>query len=194
MKKPRKSYLMMLPFLLVVMVLNACKNELTPDQYVSWVENPGNKYLKKKQCDNYIFELKYLPNPYRMIKNNMDLTSESLEQMENLYYFQLEIIPVRSALDLISLAGGNEKATRERKDYFQFGLEKDIRMIQGKKKVEASFFHMENTYNMKNSRVFHLAFELEEPSNNKVGIEIDSRIIGNTHFIFKLRNEPKIVL
>lgn len=186
----------LLIFFLLIIPFNACRYKLSPNDYVQWIENPKNGFNQIQKAGSYTINVKYLPTAYRIIKDNMEFTPDAVEQLDELYHFVLEVKPLQSDHDLVSLSGTDDKVIRDRKDYFYFQFEKDISLIIHDKSYKSCLYHMENTYNMKNSRTFLIAFEKEIPDKETVNLEIKSDLISHEkiNFIFNLNKEPEIIL
>lgn len=138
------------------------QNKLIPSQYVSWVENKDNGLEKKKKIDDITYVAQYRPVPYIICQEERkDDIADSLVkrrsgELNGMQYLNLKIEVPQGELLKYKITSRAEYD--ERVNYFSFGMQKDIQLVDGKDTLPCVLFHYERIYDVAPYGIFLMAF------------------------------------
>lgn len=205
-----KSIAQLLIFVKIVIVgfvLSGCKdnNNLEAKDFVVYVENVNNGLRISKEIGDQKIEVQYKPLEYmsakECIKTRSTVNKADLEDYRKkhaaLQYFTLRY-SMKNKTSVLKYGLSNENEYFERQNYFSFGLENDIKLIEGKDTLSCALFVFERNYNLSPDVTFEIAFEKRSDlvSDKIVMINDKSLNIGNVNIkIAKsdLENMPKLI-
>jgi hypothetical protein len=136
-------------------------------EFLSYLDNPDNGYVKTREYENVGFKVKYLPNEF-FLMNEMKYADSPLSETEqdsiiNLYSqtrtFLLTIkAESNSGKDIMFYGITSEEAYRERFEKLNFGLGEYIHLKTDKNKYKPSLINLENVYGLSKNRNINIVF------------------------------------
>ncbi len=149
--------LFFLSIVCVSLILDSCKpfkkiNNV--DDIHSYISNEDNGLLIEKMVNNLTVRIQYLPNEYLSLKESkiMDSSYDSLLKLyKNSYSFLMTIEPNEKS-NVASIKEWNEPST------MNFIFPAQISMIIDNSTYKPVLFNAEETYNLKEKRVFNIVF------------------------------------
>lgn len=148
----------------------SCSGGLSPKEYVHYIENPGNGLLIKGGVNGVKYELQYQPIDYCVMqeKRSFSVPDDEFAQLRKrfsgLEHYVLRI--ERKSMDsLVSKMNDTAKYKKGVTEYFDFGIQKDIKLIEGKDTVKCSICQVDANTAISQYYVFTLGF----PANHFEG-------------------------
>ena len=159
---------------------------MKPSDLVKYVRQPDNGLLRTKQLNQVKIALQYKPIPF-LIANELRRNTIHEEEYEQRYkelegsqYYNLQIsMPGMQGQNLVNYQVNSEEERQQRLYYLSFGLQNDIRLIEGGDTLRPILCHFERSYDMTPHRTFVLAFsqKTEKQFDDKTFI-LDSPVLG----------------
>lgn len=158
------------------------KNETKPPQkYIKWVEDKGNGLIEKKQIDNFMFTLQYIPKDYMMLKEDPALSDSKLheksKELGDLQYFTFTISSVDEK-DVMESGIVSQEEYQKRIEYFSFQMQNDLKLIDGNDTLECVLFNFERTFGIQPQCRFNLAFESVRKSGEYKTMVFNDQVLG----------------
>lgn len=155
--------------LLVIIVLGSCsREELIPSEYISWVNDPTNRLLRKKTINPLEIEVLYKPIDYiisnEQRRNNIPLEEykKRKQELEGMQYYTFKIGITNSNYNITNYEVVDQKQQDERISYLSFAMQNDIKLVEGKDTLPCKLFHFERSHDLVTYRTFVVAFEQPE--------------------------------
>lgn len=141
---------------LMMVALTSCTKQegVGAIQYVNWVENPQNGIKVEKQIGDFDFEVQYKPYEYIVLKNkrNTQITKEQMltevDSINGLQYYTLKIGLHAGEGDLLKYNLHDVQSYTDRVNYFSFGAQSDIKLVDGNDTLSCALLHFERTYGL----------------------------------------------
>lgn len=154
-------------FLSVLLIRNCSKTQLSlsPDEYVSWIENGQNGLCPSKQIGQLQFDLQYKPLEYIVLKDNAGTKLSAAEMKKqvsdigDMQYFTLRISSEKGG-DLLRSDAMEMAEFSNRLAYFSSGMQKDIKLIEGNDTLSCLLFHFERSFGIDPRSTFVIGFPL----------------------------------
>src|SRR6185437_11027528 len=162
---------------LLILLLTCCKNErvengnyykaavvLEKQDYIDWCRKKENPLKKTKELQDITFSLKYKPAEYVACmeessgKANTNDVKKNAEDIDGLDYYDFKIQITSGQGELLKYQVASMSDYDSRVNYFAFGMEKDIKMIDGSDTLGCVLFHFERAYDVIPYATFLLAF------------------------------------
>lgn len=150
--------------------LSISQLELTPDAYVSWINDQQiNSLTRHKKIGEVNFQLKYLPVAY-MVSNELrkkDVTQAELDslipQYSGMEYYELKI-SIDDFYEETAKYGVTDMAMyQQRIVYMSFAMQNDLSVVvNDSKEVPCQLFHFERTYGVAPYATFLFGFSKEQ--------------------------------
>lgn len=146
-------------------------DELSPLEYVKWIENPSNGLVLEKEQNELIFKLQYKPIEYvvasqeRKIELPESVFAKAKSQMDGLQYFTLRLRSGNEEQPLLDKDRMTLEEYDQRVNYFSFGMQNDLVLFDGQDSLRCLLYHFERAYNLTDENTFLLGFDL--PSNQE---------------------------
>jgi len=146
--------------------------ELSPIEYVHWVEDAHNGLRVKKQQGSFIYELQYQPLEYlvalqeRKEELEKSVLEKEIEERDGFEYFTLKISTIRGK----GLSSDEKIIIANKEWYFLSGMQKDITMLCGDDTIKCAMLHVELSNNFIPYDQCLLAFE--KPKNSGKDIRV----------------------
>ena len=141
-------------------------NILEPKAYVDWVQALGNGLKKDKRFEDITFSVQYKPLEYivcmeeRKIRIEDSLVLRKVNELSDMQYFDLKISLNEGGGELLKYQLSSPQQYSERVNYFAFGLQKDIVLVEGTDTLPCALYHFERAYDVTPSSTFLLGFSL----------------------------------
>lgn len=174
---------------------------LMPREYVAWVQNLDNGLHSEKTIDEINFSIQYKPYNYiicmeeRSDSISSKLVASKVSELNGLDYYDLKIKLINSEGELLKHDLSSSSEYQKRVEYFAFGLEKDIRLVNGKDSIRCSMFHFERSYEAAPYCTILLGFKsLENNKNAQLTLVLEDKIFskGIIKFTFNKSNFERI--
>jgi hypothetical protein len=172
--------------------LTGCnKNKLSPEEYVRYLEEEKSGFRVKLSTNDCDYILQYKPTDYiaaRELRKEEILEQEISRlraELDGLQYFTFSIVPKKAStgIKLFSRPAGEE--TNENYLYWSDRMQEDIYLVEGSDTLRPVLFHYEDTYGIKPSADWNIAFERNKQSakadkifvfNNRIADAVQVRI------------------
>ena len=180
--------------------IDYCKSDIiTPDDYIQWVDA---KFSKQVNYGNVIYELKYIPVEYKLLKNSkyksIEAFNKDVKEFSNSQYFTFRISVKDYSGNPIKYNLVSENEYYARVEYLSFGILNDICLIENEDSLFCKLNNFERSYNLDPYITESFSFDKVDTTSNgdKVFIYND-RLFGNGIIKFRfsnkeLNNSPKI--
>jgi len=138
--------------------------QLTPKEYVQWLQDKDNGIKKEKNIDDITFSLQYKPAEYIVcMEEKKDQISDSLlkkqqEEFSDMEYYDLTIALSEGQGELLKHDLTSITQYDERVQYFAFDMQQDIKLIEDGDTIPCSLYHFERTYDVAPYSKFLLGF------------------------------------
>jgi hypothetical protein len=145
-------------------------SSLEPYEYVSYVDQENNGLHSSKQLDDLSFEVTYKPTDYLVVKElkQKEIQSGDYEALrqeyKDMHYFLLSIKNTSSETDVLKYKISTQAAYSERLKYFAFGMEQDLRLVEGADTIPCSMVLYERNYGISQQANFMIAFPVTDTS------------------------------
>lgn len=155
----------------MALLLGGCApDQLSPDDYRAWVDNPKHGLRVTKELKHHNFELQYRPVDYVALKeleskSDLDLShlQSRREKLKNLQHFILRV-HCPPGQDLLKDNLSEEQDYYNRIDYYHSYMPGDLRLIDGNDTLAPALFHYERTFSVGPYHTFVLGFPTKEGS------------------------------
>jgi hypothetical protein len=137
---------------------------LEPKAYVAWVQALENGLKNDKTFDDITFSVQYKPLEYiicmeeRKIRIADSIVLRKVNELSDMQYFDLKIALNEGSGELLKYQLSSPQQYSERVNYFAFGLQKDIVLVEGNDTLPCALYHFERAYNVTPSSTFLLGF------------------------------------
>jgi hypothetical protein len=184
--------LIALYMLIVSAVLFSCsKKELPANDFIKFVEDKNNGLKVSKNIGEIDYTLQYKPIDYILLKenNNSDI-KERKESLDGMQYYTLTYSLVKNNKDILKDNLTSSEEYYERVNYFSFGLQKDIYLIDGNDTLDCKLFNYVRSYGLSPGADFVLAFNknLQPQITDKLMV-IEDKIFGGGIIKIKIAKE-----
>ena len=135
------------------------EKELSPIEFVQWVENPKNRLLVEEQIENYRFKLQYQPAEYLVVNElreeelKKEVLEKSMKNKEGLQYYTLKMSMNNSAVFSGKLIQDSVL------NHLNYHMKDDFYLMEGEDTLSCKLFHYENTNGLTPYDAFVLGFE-----------------------------------
>lgn len=174
--KLMKGINFILLFLCIVFI--SC-NRVKKEEYISWLKNEENGFLKKRSINTTTVEVQYTDSIYQVLNN------KSKEPISHLFYIHIYDNEKRENIAVI---------TANNYSYFSFSMEKDIYIKVKDETFPCRLFHYEQSHGKLGELHFIAGFELADIEKESIQLIINSQPfqIGAVKFNFDLDKLPVI--
>ena len=153
----------------------ANSNSLTlePKEYVQWIRELTNGLKKEKTIDDLIFTVQFKPPEYIVCMEERqpqlpgDLVKRKTAELSDMQYYDFTITLKKGQGELLKYDLTSSGQYTQRVNYFAFGLQKDIQLLDGNDTLSCSLFHFERAYDVTPSGTFLLGFPVNKNSSGQ---------------------------
>jgi hypothetical protein len=152
-------------FLFANVLIVACSHtkELDPASYVHYVESPDNGLLLKEKINGVGYSLQYQPTDYlvmlemRSFQIPEDTFKMEYNRFKGLEHYNFHI--ARKEIDsIVSKMNDTAKIKKQVTEYFDFKIQKDIKLLEGSDTVKCAICQCESDGNITPYYSFVLGF------------------------------------
>ncbi len=132
-----------------------------PEQLVAFINNTENGFIKSKTLDQITYYGVLKPVDFLLAQKRLSENNDTLqkEDFEDLQYFDLRIKINDFTKEFIKYDLESPQQYRDRIDYCAFGMQHDIKLIDGKDTLNCVLFHFERGFDVIPYGHFILGFE-----------------------------------
>ncbi|MCU0436195.1 MAG: hypothetical protein MUC87_22250 [Bacteroidia bacterium] len=173
---------------LPAVVLKTCSTsavpELSPAEYISWVEDAENGLHQEKTIGALRFSMQYKPADYVVLQDVKRTNFSSPEwdsltkEVSDMQYYTLQI-GTADGKDITRFNLGNDQEYYARQEYLSAGMQKDIQLVDGTDTLNCLMYHYERTYGISPDAKVVLAFDNKAP---KTALQNKTLILNDNHF------------
>ncbi|MBK8705978.1 MAG: hypothetical protein IPN33_22105 [Saprospiraceae bacterium] len=177
---------------------------LDAEDYVEWIQDPGNGFRKEKTIADLTFSAQFKPFEYIVCleekKNEIadSVVRRKVSELNGMQYYDLKISLNASGRELLKHELTSTQQYQERVNYFAFGMQNDIQLIDGPDTLACELYHFERSYDASPATVILLGFPVSKhnTSGDKTLLLYDRTFnSGLLKFTFskkELKNLPKL--
>ncbi|MFK7799390.1 MAG: hypothetical protein AB8E82_18205 [Aureispira sp.] len=157
----------------ILLLLSSCGQQvLEPADYVNWMQNPDNGFLKTKTIAPLEVVAQYktvdfvIANEKR--SNQIATAAHQARQaaLEGMYYWTLQLSindpEIKSqgvkSWNILNYGLENKSQEQERLFYFSYAMQEDLKLIEGQDTLPCALYHFERSYDLSKSRTFVVGF------------------------------------
>ena len=202
-----KNYQCLIVVISISCLFTSCDLDVKPSELVQYVRNVDHGLLQSETSGQIKAEIQYKPIPF-LIANEFrrnQITEEEYEkrfrELKGSQYYNLKIeLPGLQGQNLVNYNVRNEEELQRRLYYLSFGIQNDIRLVEGSDTLQPMICHFERSYDLAPHRTFVLAFEQkEETALHDKTLILDSSLLSKEPIRLKvsreaLQNIPNIKL
>ncbi len=151
-------------WVLLLCSLLACRSEYLPSDFLSYANDPTNGLRTVKRVGGLEFDLLYQAPAY-IIANELrtnaiapEVFKSRREALTELQYYRLKIGVADGSENITTYGVTDVGGQQDRLYYLSYHFQDDLRLIQGRDTLRASFCHFERNYDIAPHRTFMLAF------------------------------------
>ena len=189
-------HLMLVIFMMTGFFIMGChEKNLTPGEYIAWVQDPGNGLKESVMSDDYLFDLQYKPAAYIAIMEqrttpiNKEQFEDAIDQLGTLHYFDLKIRRL-DGQDFLGKGSITDIEYNERFDYMVGMMQGDFALLTGSDTTTCSMYHYEATGGVGSYHTFLLAFEsIKQDSLTDIILLYDDKLFGTGPVVFLVKKE-----
>jgi len=172
--------------------------------YIQWVQDSKNGFRKEKTINNLRFSVQFKPFEYIVCleekKSELadSIVRRKVSELNDMQYYDLKIALTKSSGEILKHELTSTQQYQERVNYYAFGMQNDIQLLDGTDTLPCVLFHFERSFDASPESTFLLGFPINrrEVSGDKTLIIYD-RIFstGLIKFTFskkELKNLPKL--
>lgn len=141
------------------------KQQLSPADYISWVNDEANGLRKSKTFKGIVVMAQYRPVEYQVAieEKTSLLSSEKLNErygkLKGMQYYLLRFSLEDKSQDIMRYDLDNEAEYYQRLNYCSFGMQNDIWLVQGNDTLSCKLFNAVRSYGLSPNADYLLAFE-----------------------------------
>lgn len=186
-------------FVLSLLISSGCNNasKLTPEKFVSWVENPDNGLRVERKMGRITYAVQYKPYDYVVAKEekNNQIAKSTFETrykaLNKMQYYTLRIQTTGN--DLINENSPSQQEYYQRQNYLTFEFERDIQLVDGKDTLSPELFQMVGNYGLAPYVDFVIGFKSTDSQQKQIQHDkefiLEDKIFGNGILKFTVKKE-----
>lgn len=142
-------------------------------EYVNWMQDLKNGFRKEKRMDDLDFVLQYKPYEYivcmeqREEKIHDTLLKSRIDELKGVQYFDLKILLNEQEGELLKYKISSNDQYQKRVNYFAFGMQDDIQLVEGNDTLPCVLYHFERTYDVAPYCTILVGFNLDKNNFQK---------------------------
>jgi len=132
-----------------------------PEKLISFIDNSNNGYIKNKRLGGITYMSVLKPTDYLLAQKKLTDNNSKCKKsdFEDLQYFDLRIKIDDFKMEFIKYNLSSTQQYQERVNYCAFGMQNDIKLIDGKDTLNCVLFHFERAFDVIPYGHFILGFE-----------------------------------
>lgn len=179
------------------------KERMSPGSYVKWVEDEKNGLKEHKVIDDMVYTAQYKPYDYIICEEEKKdvipdtIVKSELKELNGLQYIDLKIALKSGQGELLKYNLPSTEDYNGRVNYFSFGMQKDIQLIQNGDTLPCVLFHFERIYDIAPYATFLMGFPLGKHPEADKTLQFSDHVFnkGIIKFFFKgkeVKNTPSL--
>ncbi len=163
----------------------AADPQLTPVQYVNWVENPENGLRVSTAADDFVFTLQYQPIAYNVAREERQptlskaLLEQETREREGLLYFMFRIALANGqGGSLLKYRIQEPGEFEQRIAYCASAMQQDFSLAVGTDTLPCLLFHFERTYDIAPYSTFLLGFQKPADPEQDLHLRYTDKLFG----------------
>ncbi|MCW3084172.1 MAG: hypothetical protein JWP12_1538 [Bacteroidetes bacterium] len=151
-------------------------NENTPvldaAAYVRWMQDPENGLKKEKKIDELTFSVQYKTPEYvtcmelRGRPCTDSVLRKNIGELKDMQYYDLKILLNDGSSELLKYKNTSPQQYNDRVNYFAFGMQNDLALVDGNDTLRCDLYHYERAYDVTPSATMLLGF-IKKSNNDK---------------------------
>ncbi len=140
------------------------RKKLPVGEYVNWVHDKENGLKLERNMGQYKFSLQYKPSDYMALKETGDfnmsqnILDEKSKNYDDYYFFTFTIADTIGREEILKSNIRQEGDYFRRIEYFSFGMQKDLFLIEGRDTVPCIMYNYERVYGLAPEANFTIGF------------------------------------
>lgn len=179
-----------------LLVLGCGKKELSPRDYMTWLQENRSNLIKRKEVGNFFFEVEYMPAAEMILKDIKDPEIDikkfrkELREEQNMQCFVFKIGLI-GEYDIMNygVTGANDYSLRVK--YFSFDMQNDLQLVDGKDTLCCQHHIFERTYGLTPHLTFSEGFSAINNDNEEKIFIFNDRMFGNGPI--KIKFEKRLI-
>lgn len=182
---------------MISLILISCNKNLSPEEFIQWVNNPVNGMVVHENVKEYKISLQYQPNLFLAITNTeegnrtKELIGEQLLKREGMQYFVLRLENYQTHESILEMDSKTEEDRIKRLSYFDYKMQSDIILVDGLDTLPCLIYHFEKNYSMTPYNSVVLAFDNSKDIENKT-LLIDGHVFDTDKIKLEIKKESLI--
>jgi hypothetical protein len=160
----------------LLLTLGACQSNLSPDQYVAWIQDYQHGLHVKREQDDFIFDVQFQPQDFFTLTGRP--ARPSVRQDVVMQYYLLKLSCKDPSQDPVKRNIDGAAQWQERLYYYSYLFQNDLFLEENGVKYPCVLFHFEQS-DISNNRVFTLGFETPAQASGTSKLVIDSEQFGS---------------
>lgn len=187
-------------FSVLILACNTKKKEISPLEYVKYIEDSDNGLKITKEIGEVIYTLQYKPIDYLIaLEQKINFIDKEVyrrrkNELQGMEYFTLELFPKENNIEVLNIGAIDKNEYNERLQYASFDLQNDIYLINENDTLDCVLYHFEQKYGLGTSVNLLLGFEKNNKSSEDLTIVMEDKILNNGLIKFLLLKENIIEL
>ncbi|HXB11330.1 MAG TPA: hypothetical protein VNZ45_05045, partial [Bacteroidia bacterium] len=171
-------------FFFAIIIIVSCNKGVPPSEYVKYVENPKNGLKVKEDVNGVGYILQYEPVAYCVMLEKRSFTipddefKKEYDRFKGLEHYTFRID--KTEMDsLVNKLGDTSKYKKGVAEYFDFWIQKDIKMVMGNDTIPCSICQPDANTGMSQYYTFSLGFSYK----NDPEAQTDRHIVFNNKIL-----------
>lgn len=175
--------------LMACLSLFACtKKKLGSEAYLKYVEDKNNGLQVSKDIKDIRYSVQYKPAQYILLKERV--AESNANDLAGMQYYTLQYSLVDKSKDIMRAHIEKQNEYYERVNYFSFGLQNDIYVVEDKDTLDCKLFNYVRSYGLSPMADFVLGFnETPGKETSDKTFVIEDNIFGGGIIKLKINQE-----
>jgi hypothetical protein len=186
---------------LVILMLGACKpKQLSPEQYMGWVNDKDNGLVKTETIGKVKYTVVYRPNDYQLAKSLIDQDSFALKSSKaRNHAFIIKMEPADGKTQVLTIDATEREEPFQRINYYLSEAQQYISLVEGNDTLAPNNYIYERYYNVSPSQNLVLGFSQNKGLGSQdLQLVVEDKIFktGKIYFRFDastLKDIPKLI-
>jgi hypothetical protein len=175
----------------------------TPDAYRTWIGAHKDALSTQISHSGLSFSLTYLPVDWLALQETTTDNALDFNKIRETYsgmeYYRLRVSLAGAQGDILQYQATSQEEYYQRVEYFSFGMQQDLRMLNGQDTLPCKLFHFERNYGAAPFADFMIGFEDREGNKSDRVLIYNDRVYSTSIFQLSIpaeniQNIPKLKL
>lgn len=154
---------------LFILLFNSCQRarlELTPEEYIKYLDNPENGFIKKVTLDDIVYEFHCKTPEYLAVQQNLNSANASfinprIKQLQSTIWFYVYIKSKSGKVNPLKEKVSGLDEYNQRLSYFLDQAKSSFNLSSGGKPMKQVAYHFENNYGLSPFDTMILGYAIE---------------------------------